>query len=86
MSKILDGEFRKTLYKSLMDAGYDKQEAQKIVGVKYFNALKEKMVVVVNNLGTEINNNQFTPLSVEFVETFNADIAELLKMNEYLNK
>ena len=41
--KILDGNFRKELYKNLVEIGYEKQEAQKIVGVKYFKALKENL-------------------------------------------
>ena len=83
--KILDSNFRKELYKGLMEAGYEKQEAQKIVGVKYFKALKEKVQMTLNGLLTEINDNQFNPLSEEFLTSFNADIAELQKMNEYVN-
>ena len=83
--KILDSNFRKELYKSLMEAGYEKQEAQKIVGIKYFKALKEKVQTTLNALYTEIGENQFNPLNEEFLTTFNADIAELQKMNEYVN-
>ena len=83
--KILDSNFRKELYKGLMEAGYEKQEAQKIVGVKYFKALKEKVQMTLSGLSTEINDNQFNPLSEEFLASFNADIAELQKMNEYVN-
>jgi len=83
--KILEGEFRKELYKNLVEAGYEKQEAQKIVGVKYFKALKDKMFMTLTRLSTEINDNQFQPLSEELVNVYNADIAELQKMSEYLN-
>lgn len=83
--KILEGEFRKELYKNLVEAGYEKQEAQKIVGVKYFKALKDKMFMTLTSLSTEINDNQFQPLTEEFINTYNADIAELQKMSEYLN-
>ena len=83
--KILDSNFRKELYKGLMEAGYEKQEAQKIVGVKYFKALKEKVQMTLSGLSTEINDNQFNPLNEEFLASFNADIAELQKMNEYVN-
>ena len=83
--KILDSNFRKELYKGLMEAGYEKQEAQKIVGIKYFKALKEKVQTTLNALHTEIGENQFNPLNEEFLTTFNADIAELQKMNEYVN-
>ena len=37
MGKILDAEFRKDLYKNLVEAGYEKTEAQKIVGKKYYS-------------------------------------------------
>ena len=83
--KILDSNFRKELYKSLMEAGYEKQEAQKIVGVKYFKSLKEKMLMSINNLLTDITENNFIQLSEEFINTYNSDILELQKMNEYLN-
>ena len=78
--KILEGEFRKKLYKDLVEAGYEKEEAQKIVGVKYFKALKDKMLTVLSSLSTDINGNHFQPLSEELVNVYNADIAELQKM------
>lgn len=83
--KILDSEFRKELYKNLVEAGYEKQEAQKIVGVKYYNALKDKMLTLLSSLSSDINGNQFNPLSEDFINVYNADIAELQKMSEYLN-
>ena len=83
--KILDSDFRKELYKNLVEAGYEKQEAQKIVGVKYFKALKEKVQIGLSNLSTEINENQFNSLTEDFINIYNADIAELQKMSEYLN-
>ena len=48
--KIFEGEFRKELYKNLIEAGYEKQEAQKIVGVKYFVALIDNMLTVLSSL------------------------------------
>lgn len=83
--KILDNDFRKELYKSLMEAGYDKQEAQRIVAVKYFSALKEKVQIGLSGLSTEINDNQFAPLDENFVTTYNNDIQELLKMYKIIN-
>lgn len=83
--KILDSDFRKELYKNLVEAGYEKQEAQKIVGVKYYNALKDKMLTLLSSLSSDINSNQFNPLSEDFINVYNADIAELQKMSEYLN-
>jgi hypothetical protein len=83
--KILDTEFRKELYKSLMEAGYDKNEAQKIVAVKYFTALKFKVQESLSTLSTEINENQFAPLDENFVAMFNTDIQELMKMHKIIN-
>ena len=78
--KILDTEFRKELYKSLMEAGYEKQEAQKIVAVKYFKALKEKALGELNVLLEEITTNKFKPFDEQFITDFNADMQELDKM------
>ena len=76
--KILDGEFRNTLYKNLVDAGYDKKEAQKIVGVKYHAALKEDLVEKLNGMLTEVNNENY---EVEFTcDVFNGALAELKKV------
>lgn len=83
--KILDNEFRKELYKSLMDAGYNKQEAQKIVAVKYFSALKGKVQVSLSTLLDEINENQFAPIDENFIASYNNDIQELLKMHKIIN-
>ena len=83
--KILDSDFRKELYKNLVEAGYEKQEAQKIVGVKYYNVLKDKMLTLLSSLSSDINGNQFNSLSEDFINAYNADIAELQKMSEYLN-
>jgi hypothetical protein len=83
--KILDTEFRKELYKSLMEAGYEKQEAQKIVAVKYFKALKEKVLLCLGARSTEINENQFNPLDENFIASFNADMQELEKMHKIVS-
>jgi hypothetical protein len=84
MSRILESEFRKELYKNLVDAGYDKQEAQKIVGVKYFNALKESTLSVLQNIYNEVEVNQFNMLTDEFILKFNENINELNKMQEFI--
>lgn len=84
MSRILESEFRKELYKNLVDAGYDKQEAQKIVGVKFFNALKESTLSVLQNIYNEVEVNQFNMLTDEFILKFNECINELNKMKEFI--
>lgn len=83
--KILDSEFRKGLYKQLVEAGYEKEEAQKIVGVKYFNALKDDIKTVLTKMFSDVESNTFQPLNEGFEVSFNEKIAELQKMNEYLN-
>ena len=81
--KILDTEFRKGLYKNLMDAGYDKAEAQKIVGVKYFNALKEKLNNTINVLVEKVSTEQFDfTIDENWIAEFNSDMAEAQKMKE----
>ena len=84
MSRILESEFRKELYKNLVDAGYDKQEAQKIVGVKFFNELKESTLSVLRNIYNEVEVNQFNMLTDEFILKFNESINELNKMKEFI--
>ena len=59
MDKILDSEFRQTLYKNLVDAGYEKKEAQKIVGVKYHAALKADLIVKFDSIIDEINSENY---------------------------
>ena len=83
--KILEAEFRKELYKNLVEAGYNKQEAQKIVGTKYFAALKEKVLLGLNALSEEINNNTFNQIDETFIAQYNSDMVELKKMHDYLN-
>ena len=82
MSKILENEFRKELYKNLVEAGYEKQEAQKIVGVKYYAELLEDVKhgvdVVLNNLVKEDFSETFD------CETINAKIVELRKLKEII--
>ena len=83
--KILEAEFRKELYKNLVEAGYNKQEAQKIVGTKYFAALKDKVLLGLNTLSDENNNNTFNQIDETFIAQYNSDIIELKKMHDYLN-
>jgi hypothetical protein len=81
MEKILDSEFRNTLYKSLVEAGYDKKEAQKIIGVKYFSALKENTKESVNKLMESIESEKF-----DFdVITITAAITELTKLKDIIS-
>lgn len=82
MGKILESEFRKELYKNLVDAGYTKEEAQKIVGTKYYAELhdnvKHGVDVILNNLIKEDFNETFD------CEAINKNIEELKKLKELL--
>ena len=82
MGKILDSEFRKELYKNLIDAGYEKLEAQKIVGKKYYNELLEDVKHGVDSVLNSL-------VKEEFAESFdcasiNSKIEELKKLKEIL--
>jgi hypothetical protein len=82
MCKILDANFRKELYKSLKDAGYDNVEAQKIVGTKYYTSLKDKTLTAIDEIQRNLMNDSFT--DINFLEIEN-DFKELSKMNAFLN-
>ena len=84
--KILDNEFRKDLYKSLVEAGYVKDEAQKIVGTKYFDALRDKVLSkeTIDAILENVTNNKFEE-SLELLNQLTNDIQELTKMSNYLN-
>jgi hypothetical protein len=85
MSKILDGEFRNTLYKNLVDAGYEKDEAQKIVGNKYYVSLKEDIKAKIDILSKDIEGEAFSvKITDEWVNDFNTAMAELNKMKKFL--
>lgn len=66
-----------------MDAGYDKEEAQEIVGRKYYSALKIDLKNQLNKLIEDVDNDQFS-------QSINADklllnLSELKKMQEILS-
>ena len=63
-----------------MDAGYDKQEAQKIVAFKYFKSLKEKVLNDLSAMSNDVGENRFNTLDGQFITNFNADMQELGKM------
>lgn len=87
--KILDGNFRKELYKNLIEKGYEKQEAQKTVGVLYFKALKENLTNMFNMILQNLEHDEIEPLDEPLdeplVNYINNSISELKKMKEYLS-
>lgn len=83
MSRILDSEFRKALYKNLVDAGYDKTEAKKIVGVKYYDSLKEKVLASLASIVEKINADTFEGIEKETPELA-LNIEEMKKLKELI--
>ena len=82
MGKILDSEFRKELYKNLVEAGYEKVEAQKIVGKKYYVELHDSVKHSLDALLDKIIKEDFSETFDS--ETINKGIDELKKLQELL--
>ena len=81
MSKILESEFRKELYKNLTEAGYEKKEAQAIVGKKYYETLKNVTREFLSNAIAKIDAETFD-FSIKDMD-IDANLAELTKMKEF---
>lgn len=81
MGKILEKDFRNGLYKSLVEAGYNKDEAQKIIGQKYYGALKEDVVKHLNEAIENVNNDN---VAFQVDAVINESLAELTKLKEIL--
>lgn len=83
MSKILDSEFRNELYKNLIEAGYEKQEAQKVIGVKYYSALRDEVTKGVDTfLNDIVKENYDTSLDYEGIIK---KLGELKNLQKILN-
>jgi len=82
MGKILESDFRKELYKNLVEAGYDKEEAQKIVGKKYYAELLQNVSQGVDEFLNSIVKETFD-VSINF-EEINSKIEELKRLKELL--
>ena len=83
MSRILESDFRKELYKNLTEAGYDKKEAQKIVGVKYYAELLNNVSQGVDEFLTSIVQEKFD-VTLDF-EGISSKIEELKKLKEIVS-
>jgi uncharacterized protein YpiB (UPF0302 family) len=81
MSKILESEFRKELYKNLTEAGYEKREAQAIVGKKYYEALRGKLKENLSNALDKVEREMYDWTSAEL--NIDETLAELAKMKEF---
>ena len=80
MAKILESDFRNGLYKSLVDAGYSKDEAKVIVGKQYFTALKDSLLLRLQEMTSLIQKDEF---KIE-LKTFEDALSELEKMKSFL--
>ena len=78
-TKILDSDFRQTLYKNLVDAGYEKKEAQKIVGVKYHAALKADFKAILSVLVVRVEGEDYDNITFD-TDNLNGMLAELKKV------
>jgi len=82
--KILEADFRKELYKSLMEAGYEKHEAQQIVGVKYASALKEAIGSKLLEMAECVKSNKFDVVGE--LDGLKASFEELSKVEMFITK
>ena len=80
--KILDNNFRRELYKNLIEAGYDNFEAQKIVSVKWIQTLKD---IIIKRLTDTIEGVKCDDFSIEKIDTIKAEMLEALQALEKLN-
>ena len=83
MAKILESDFRKELYKNLVDAGYEKVEAQKIVGTKYRGALKESLIEDIKAIEKNISDDKYNDIVID-ADKINGTLDELKKLSELL--
>jgi hypothetical protein len=83
MGKILDSDFRKELYKNLVEAGYEKVEAQKIVGKKYYAELLENLKQGVDAFLSSLVKEDFT--ETLDCESIASKVDELRKLKELLS-
>ena len=82
MAKILESEFRKELYKNLVEAGYDKKEAQQIVGKKYYVALRDNTIEFLSNAVEKLKSDTFD-FSIKEMD-IDGNMEELRKLKELL--
>lgn len=83
MAKILESEFRNNLYKGLLEAGYEKEEAQKIVGAKYYKELLNTVTKDVDSFLDSIIKERFD-VSIN-TDGINGKVEELKKLKEIIS-
>lgn len=81
MGKILEADFRKELYKTLTEAGYEKKEAQAIVGKKYYETLRAKLLKDLTNALDKVDREMYEWSVAEL--NIDETLSELVKMKEF---
>ena len=66
------------MYKNLVDAGYEKKEAQKIIGVKYHSALKAELVGILKD-NLQVIEEEAYDITFD-ADKLNGMVAELKKV------
>lgn len=84
-AKILDNDFRKSLYKNLVEAGYSKEESQRIVGVKYRDALTKLAVDTINGAGEKVMGGTNLDDVLVALEEAKGQVEELKKVEKLLD-
>ena len=82
--KILDAEFRKKLFKDLLEAGFEKDEAQGVLYQKLYETLKGEMLLLLDDLVKQVENDS-VPESFDG-EKINEYLTDMKKTQEVLSK
>lgn len=82
--KILDAEFRKKLFKDLLEAGFEKEEAQDMLYQKLYDTLKSETLLLLDDLVKQVENDS-VPESFDG-EKVNQYLTDMRKAQEVLSK
>lgn len=82
--KILDAEFRKKLFKDLLEAGFEKDEAQGVLYQKLYETLKGETLLLLDDLVKQVENDSI-PESFDG-EKINEYLTDMKKAQEVLSK
>ena len=82
--KILDAEFRKKLFKDLLEAGFEKDEAQGVLYQKLYETLKSETLLLLDDLVKQVENDS-VPESFDG-EKVNQYLTDMRKAQEVLSK
>ena len=83
-NKIIDSEFRKKLFKDLIDAGFGKEESQLLLYRKLYDTLKDMSLDLIQGMYDAVNNDEI-PLSFDITE-LNGYLSDMVKAQEVLER